>query len=471
MSNRVYISAQTLPHSIEAEHSVLGALLLDNEAIYRIANLRATHFYEFDNGKVFAEVSKQIAAGSRCDVLTVFDVLQNEIADCLPYLNSLVNRSPGSANIERHTFIVIEKARKRALIALGDEIASSARGNEGADVLIDSAASKLELLMRKAGKQEPALIADMLTNYIDIVQARMDGKIMPIQTGFKDLDNCLDGGLERGTLTVIAARPSMGKTAMGLCLARNVAERGAALFLSMEMSRDQVNDRNIAALGKLPVTWLKHPSDKSPSDKDIVDCMTHALECASNLNLYIDDQTALTMLAIRSKARSVKRKNGLDLLVIDQLSFISGSTEDNKAYAIGEYTRGLVQLSKELDIAVVLLCQLNRDLERRTDRRPIMADLAMSGSIEQDAANIIFLYRDAVYNPDAKDKEICEVIIAKQRQGELGVVGLSYIGEQTRFENLPYTWQRKKEVQRPRSARGFNQFSTEQSLQEHGHAT
>ncbi|MDM5182091.1 DnaB-like helicase C-terminal domain-containing protein [Massilia sp. DJPM01] len=287
---------------------------------------------------------------------------------------------------------------------------------------------------------------------MDILTARMEGKIKPVSTGFTDLDRQLDGGLERGTLTIVAARPAMGKTAMGLALARNVAATGPALFLSMEMSKTQVVDRNIAALGGIPIAQLRNPTQ---TDRSFWDRVTVAIKKMEELALFIDDKTALSLVQIRAKARSIKRKHGLDLLVIDQLSFITGGSSENKAYEIGEHTRGLVALSKELDCAVVLLAQLNRDCEKRQDRRPIMADLAMSGSIEQDAANVIFLYRDEVYNPATRDKEICEVITGKQRQGAPGMVALNYFGTQTMFRNLQHPW--KPTAQRDTSrSRGFS---------------
>jgi replicative DNA helicase len=452
MSKPNEINWQALPHSVEAEHQVLGALLLDNEALYRVADLEPKHFYHPDHAILFAEIRRQIDDGLRCDPVTVFDVMQHKIASCLEYLNSLATSTSGSAAIERHASSIIEKAQKRALIALAAEISTSARSCEGADFLIDSAASRLEALARRSAKQEPARLADMLVNYTELLNDRSEGKIKVVRTGFKTFDEQLDGGLDRGTLTVIAGRPGMGKTALGLGLARNVAGDGTSLVLSMEMSRHQIIDRNISALGNLPLCWLKHPT----GDSGMWARMTDAQKRAQDLNLFIDDQTALNLLDIRSKARMIKRKHGLDLLVIDQLSFITGSSEENKAYAVGEYTRGLIQLAKELDIAVVLLCQLNRDLEKRKDKRPIMADLAMSGSLEQDAANIIFLYRDVVYNPATLDKDVCEVLVAKQRQGEPGIVALAYIGEETRFADLPSVWKRRKEVTPPATKRGFD---------------
>lgn len=217
----------------------------------------------------------------------------------------------------------------------------------------------------------------------------------------------------------------------------------------MEMSKAQVNDRNIAALGGIPISWLRKPT----ADETIYwDRMTSAFMKVKELSLFVDDKTALSMVEIRAKARSVKRKHGLDLLVIDQLSFIAGGVNENKAYEIGEHTRGLVALAKELDCAVVLLAQLNRDCEKRQNRRPIMADLAMSGSIEQDAANVVFLYRDEVYNPSTRDIGICEVITGKQRQGSIGTVALGYIGPQTKFEDLKHPWtpMEQRETHKPR---------------------
>lgn len=439
-------------NTIHAEQSVIGALLLDNDALDRIPDLAAEHFYRHEHRTIFAEICKQVAGGKRCDVISLFDALQSKIDDCLLYLNQIAGSIGSAANIGRYAEMVIDRAIKRSLAALGGEMQELS--HEPADVIVDRFAAKVESLAQKKTKQEPQRMADMLGNYVEVIQDRMDGKIKPIQTGFADLDKRLDGGVERGTLTIVAGRPGTGKTAMGLCLARNVAGWGTSLFLSMEMSRDQVNDRNIAALGKLPIAWLRRPDDKTQEQKEYWDRMTHAFALAQELNLFIDDQTALNMLEIRSKARSVKRKSGLDLLVIDQLSFITGSTEENKSYAVGEYTRGLLQLGKELNCAIVLLCQLNRKCEDRTNKRPIMADLATSGSIEQDAANIIFLYRDELYNPDTQDKGICEVNTAKQRQGEPGTIGLAYIGNQTRFEDLAFVWKPQEHREKPKS-RGF----------------
>lgn len=451
------MNEQKIAEAVHAEQSVIGALLIDNDALDRIGDLTPEHFYRHEHKAIFAEIRRQIIGSKRCDVISLFDALEGKVDDCLVYLNQLSQSVPSAANITRYAEIVIDRAVKRSLAALGGELQDMQASHEPAEALVDRVAAKVEELAHKQTKHEPQRLSDMLGNYVELIQSRMEGRIKPIQTGFRDLDKRLDGGLERGTLSILAGRPGTGKTAMGLCLARNVSDWGSSLFLSMEMSKDQVNDRNIAALGKLPISWLRQPIEDQKKETDNWSNLTHAFQLAQKLNLYIDDQTALNMLDIRNKARMVKRKVGLDLLVIDQLSFITGSSEENKAYAVGEYTRGLLQLGKELNIAVVLLCQLNRKCEERNNKRPIMADLATSGSIEQDAANIIFLYRDEIYNPDSKDKGICEVITTKQRQGEPGTVGLAYIGNQTRFEDLANGWEPRGDESAPEPRRrGFD---------------
>jgi replicative DNA helicase len=448
---------RTMQSAVRAEQSVLGAVLIDNDALDRIADLEPEHFYEPDHKRIFTELRRQIAAGKRADVISLFDAIGMQIEDGLVYLNQLAQSVPSSANVHRYAQMVIDHAIKRELAMIGRELAEVAVGAEDAAAVVDRFAAKLDQLAQKKTRKEPQRLSDMLSNYVETVQARMDGKIKPIPTGFESLDKRLDGGFERGTLTVLAARPAMGKTAMGMCMARNVSEWGCALFLSMEMAGVQVNDRNIAALGRIPVSWLRRPpTDDSQENSARWDRLTMAFQKANDLNLYIDDQTALPMFEIRAKARNVKRRQGLDMLVIDQLSFITGGDSDKSWEVVGEHTRSLLQLAKELDIAVVLLCQLNRKCDDRNNKRPMLSDLAQSGSIEQDAANVIFLYRDEVYNLDSRDKGVCEVIIAKQRQGSPGVVGMAYLGEQTRFENLAHEWKPQIEEKSQKPARGFN---------------
>lgn len=428
--------------SIRAEQAVLGSLLIDNDALDRITYLDAAHFYREDHRLIFAELCSQVASGQRADAMTLFDKLTGKVDDCLRYLANLRMSAASAANITRHAEIVADKAAKRALAALSVEMRELAASPTPAASCVDLMASKLELLAQRKMTSEPVAIGSMMVDYLTMMQQRMDGGVKPISTGFAHLDEMLDGGLERGTLTVVAARPGMGKTAFGLGIARNVAHEGCALFLSMEMSSGQVNDRNIAAMGKVPLKWLKKPGDEGHQNEAHWNSLTAAVGKTQAMKLYIDDQTGLNMMEIRAKARKVKRQAGLDLIVVDQLSFITGGLGEKSWETIGQHTRGLIAIGKELDCAILLLCQLNRECEKRADQHPVMSDLAQSGSIEQDAANILFLYREDVAKklPPEQHTNICEVQSVKQRQGEPGTIGLKYIGYLTAFEDLPYHW-------------------------------
>ena len=306
-------------------------------------------------------------------------------------------------------------------------------GADEARIVVDRIQSKLENLAQERVKSEPIKASDDLGNYIDRLQEAAEGKIKAIPTGFRDLDDKLGGGMRGGELIIAAGRPAMGKTAFALGIARNVALNYSALVLSMEMPRDQLHDRNIAALGRIHMQHLRQPEKMTDDDWQRFTVAAHKI---TDLNLYLDDQPALTLLEVRSKARTVKRKHGLNLLVVDYLGLMTGGPSENRNQEVGSYSRGLKALAKELDIPIIALAQLNRGLENRADKRPGMADLRDSGEIEQDADTIMFLYRDEVYDPNSQANGICEVLIGKQRQGETGMVPLAYQGEHTAFHDL-----------------------------------
>lgn len=438
------------PHHTAAEQSVIGALLRDNDAVDRIADLRAEHFYTPEHAVIYREIMRQIGAGKRCDVITTMEALGGRVSNAGAYLNEMAQATPSAANVKRYADIVIDRAMKRGLQKVAGDLAAWSTENTPADQIADRAASRIEALAQRDTNEDPFEMVDLLTEHAELMEKRLDkdDSVRPVATGWGDLDRQLGGGLERGTLTIAAGRPAMGKTAFGLGAARNVAENGGvSALLSMEMPRKQIMDRNISGIGKIPLAWLKEPTD----DAENWSRLTYAYQKAREMPLFIDDKTALNMLQIRAKARFVKRKKGgLDLLVIDQLSFITGSENDNYAYALGEYTRGLVALAKDLDCAILLLCQLSRRCEDRPNKRPMCSDLASSGNIEQDGATVIFLYRDEVYNPDSPDNGIAEIIIGKARQGATGTVALTYIGEQTRFETLARGWSPAKAAEKKR---------------------
>jgi replicative DNA helicase len=415
-----------------------------------MGDLRAEHFFLGDHAVIFAELMAQLNAGKSVDVISLMVSLEGRIKDAGAYLNAMAQSTPSSANIGRYASIVRDKAVKRGLIEFGKELAEEGFASPfESSVLLDVATSKLGKLAEARIRQEPIKAADDLPNHIGEMQNRLEGGSKPIPTGFADIDRKLSGGIRRGQLIVLAARPAMGKTALSLNIAANVASDYSSLLLSMEMPRSELHDRNISSLGKLPLDHVMRPSEETDWDR-----VTAAVSRIQDLNLFLDDQGGLRLLDVRMKAKQVKRKHGLDLLVIDYLQLMEGEG-DNRNAQIEGITRGLKALAKELEIGIVLLSQLNRNLESRPNKRPQMSDLRDSGSIEQDADVVLFLYRDEVYNPDSPDKGIAEAIFAKVRQGAIGTVALTFIGEQTRFEDCARWVQRAPEDRRQTARRGL----------------
>lgn len=432
MNDRAALGLKTL--AAEAEQSVLGGLLLDNDAVDRIGDLRAEHFASEEHRVIFTETLALLTAGKPADVITVFDALRVKSyrTDLLPYLNALAQNTPSAANIKRYAEIVRDRAIKREIVALGNELEGMvAQSEQPATEILDTVGARIEKLAEARIKSDPVLARDDLGAHLALIEARESGTIKAIPTGFPDVDRKLNGGIRRGNLIVLAARPAMGKSAFALNVACNIAVDYSVLVLTLEMSRSELHDRNIAALGKLPLPALLQPATMRDEDWPSV---THAVAKINDLNLWIDDQGGIRLMDVRMKARHVKRRHGLDLVVIDYLQLMEGQG-DNRNAQIEGITRGLKALAKELDIGIILLSQLNRKLEDRPNKRPQQADLRDSGSIEQDADAILFLYRDEIYNPDSQDIGMCEVDVAKNRQGAAGRVLLTYIGEQTRFES------------------------------------
>lgn len=441
--------------AVASEHAVLGALLIDNECLDRLGDLRAEHFTVGDHRAIFAELVRQISAGKAADCVTVFERLQAaglSAAD-LGYILGLAQNAPGTASVERHSAIVRERAIRRALLTLGDELAEQARASaEEAPALIDQATSRLEELAQARVRREPVHVASGLVDYVQLLQDRESESTRAMSTGFRDLDDLLNGGFRPGELVVVAARPKMGKTAFALSIARHAARERQVAVLSMEMPVAQLHDRNVAALARIPLPHLLAPSRLQ---NDEWDRLSHAIQTLESMGLWLDDQGGLRLLDVRMKAKQVKRKAGLDVLVIDYLQLMEGDG-DNRNAQIEGITRGLKSLAKELGITIMLLSQLNRELERRPNKRPQPSDLRDSGAIEQDADVVMFLYRDEVYNPDTTDKGICEVDVALNRQGQSGRVALSYIGAQTQFESLQRNWQPSLPTRKPQQSRGFD---------------
>ena len=435
------------PHSQEAESSVLGGLLLDNNSWDKVGDLLVeADFYRYEHRLVFASITSLVNANRPADVITVFEQMQSqgkaEEVGGLAYLNSLAQYVPSSANIRRYAEIVRERSILRKLVSVSDEIATSALNTNGRPVtnILDEAEQKIFSIgeegsrMRQGFQSMDKLVVQLLDRVEEMSQNPND--ITGVPTGFFDLDR-MTSGMQAGDLIVLAARPSMGKTALAINIAEHVAlqeDLPVAVF-SMEMGASQLAIRIVGSIGRIDQGRLrtgKLIDDEWPRLSD-------AIERLKTVSLSIDETPGLTTSELRASARRLARSCGkLGLVVVDYLQLMSGSgggDGENRATELGEISRGLKMLAKELQCPVIALSQLNRGVEQRTDKRPMMSDLRESGAIEQDADVIMFIYRDDYYNKESKEPGVAEIIIAKQRNGPTGTVKLTFLKPITKFES------------------------------------
>ncbi|TMS57395.1 replicative DNA helicase [Imbroritus primus] len=437
------------PHSIEAEQSVLGGLLLDNSAWDRIGDfLSESDFYRYDHRLIFQNIGRLISGARPADVVTVFEMLKaagkaDEVGG-LAYLNALAQNTPSAANIRRYAEIVRDRSVLRKLVTVADEIATGAFNPQGREVrqLLDEAESKVFAIAEEGsrGQQGFQEIQPLLTQVVERIDELYhrdnQNDITGVATGFADLDR-MTSGMQAGDLIIVAGRPSMGKTAFSLNIGEHVAvEQGlpVAVF-SMEMAGTQLAMRMLGSVGRLDQHRLR---TGRLLDEDWPR-LTHAIQKMNDAQLFIDETPALNPMELRARSRRLARQCGqLGLIIIDYLQLMSGSGGggENRATEISEISRSLKGLAKELNCPVIALSQLNRSLEQRPNKRPVMSDLRESGAIEQDADVILFIYRDEVYNPDSQDKGTAEIIIGKQRNGPIGTVRLTFLGQFTKFDNF-----------------------------------
>ena len=436
------------PHSIEAESSVLGGLLLDNSAWDRVGDLLVDNdFYRHEHKLIYAAIGALINASKPADVITVNEQLQNlgkaEEMGGLVYLNSLAQYVPSASNIRRYAEIVRERSILRKLVTASDEIATNAFNPQGKaiDRILDEAEQKIFNIGEEGSRMKQGFqsMDTLVVELLDRVQemANNPNEVTGVPTGFYDLDR-MTSGLQAGDMVVLAARPSMGKTAFAINIAEHVAlnEGLPVAVFSMEMGASQLAVRVVGSIGRIDQGHLrtgKLTDDEWPR-------LTEAIEKLRTVSLHIDETPGLTPSELRANARRLSRQCGkLGLIVVDYLQLMSGSGGsggDNRATELGEISRGLKMLAKELQCPVIALSQLNRSVEQRTDKRPMMSDLRESGAIEQDADIIMFIYRDDYYNKDSKDPGVAEIIIGKQRNGPTGTVRLTFLKNLTRFESL-----------------------------------
>ena len=438
--------APTPPHSVEAEQAVLGGLLLEASAWDQVADVvTEKDFYRPDHRLIFEAIGVLAGGGRPCDVVTVSEQLERggklDAAGGLAYLSTLARDTPTAANVRAYADIVRERSLLRQLIRAGTEIASAVfnNGGESARELVDRAEQKVFEIAEAGfrGRQGAVAVRSLLPQVIDQIDEWHSNpdKLRGLATGFADFDK-ITGGLRPGDLVIVAGRPSMGKTTLAVNMAEYAAvhpgTHASVAIFSMEMPSEQVITRMLSSIGGVPLANLR---SGRISDDDWVR-ITSATTQLSDAKIFVDETPALTPTELRARARRVKREHGLDLVVVDYLQLMQvPGTKENRATEIGEISRGLKVLAKELAIPVIALSQLNRAVEQRDNKKPVMSDLRESGAIEQDADMILLIYREEVYDKNTTKKGIAEIDLVKHRNGEIGTFLLTFQGQYTRFAN------------------------------------
>ena len=433
------------PHSLDAEQAVLGGLMLDNKAWDQIADkITDKHFYRRDHQLIFQAMQHLAQHSKPIDMITVSEVLQklglHEEMGGFGYLGELAKNTPSAANIGAYADIVYERAVLRELISVGTHITQSAfetQGRASAEILDEAERKVFDIAERDVRGQGPESIRSILAKTIDSIEKRFEDNnpITGIASGFTDMDR-LTTGMQAGDLVIVAGRPSMGKTTFAMNIAEHAAIRSqkSVLVFSMEMPGESLAMRMLASLGRIDQNKLR----TGKLIEDDWTRLTSAVSLLSEAKLFIDETPALSPIELRARARRVAREHDpLGLIVIDYLQLMRGqNNSENRTAEISEISRSLKALAKELRVPIIALSQLNRSLEQRPNKRPVMSDLRESGAIEQDADLIVFIYRDEVYHEDSPDKGTAEIIVGKQRNGPIGTVRLTFLGQYTRFENF-----------------------------------
>ncbi len=432
---------RVMPHNLQAEQSVLGSMLIDNDTIGSIAEiLTGEDFYAKQNGAVFDAMAELYRENKAVDPVTVLNRMKEngvpEEARSEELIKDIITSVPSSANAKNYAEIVYEKSTLRRLIRITEEIASGCySANEKLEDILEETEKKVFNLVQSRNSSEYTPIADVVVDVLKKIQeaAMTKGHITGLPTGFADLD-LRTSGLQPSDFILIAARPSMGKTAFVLTIADYVAVRKkqALAIFSLEMSAAQLVNRMLAMESRIDAMSLR-TGDLSDQDWDNLE---EGAELLGNTDIIIDDTPGISVQELRTKCRKYKLEHDIQLIIIDYIQLMSaGSKNDNRQQEVSDISRGLKSLARELNVPIIVLSQLNRAVETRADHRPMLADIRESGAIEQDADVIMFLYRDDYYNPDSEEKNVAEVIIAKQRNGPTGTVKLGWQPQYTRFVN------------------------------------
>jgi len=421
--------------NVDAENGLIGGLLLDNRSFDQISDkLKPEHFFTKTNRDIYNEITRQIASGKVCDVVTVGTAMAGDVE--MTELNALAQYVPSISSIKRYADIVIERFKSRALLSVSAELSELAHTHQlTIDERVEKATGLLAGLIDEAPDDEFVNAYEGLIQHTQVLEDRNSGKVSAWSTGLEDLDRYLEGGLRAGELVIVGARPSMGKTALGMTIGLHMAETHSVAMLSMEMTQSDVRDRMVAMIGNVSLSTVKRPDTGLQWDR-----VSESVDRCRNMRFAVSDKSGLNINQVRSKARSIKRTQGLEVLVVDYIGLMTGlDAKQQRAYQLEEVSRGLKNLAKELGIAVICLAQLNRGIESRgADAVPQLSDLRDSGAIEQDADVVMFVHRPIQANQELgiEWQHFAKLSIAKNRNGQCGLIHLNYQGSKTKF----YGW-------------------------------
>ena len=441
---------RVMPHSVEAEQSVVGSMLMDKEAVLIASEIiHRDDFYQYQYGVMFEAMVELYQEGKPVDLVTLQDRLREKDVppevSSLEFIRDLLTAVPTSANVRHYAQIVYEKSLLRKIIKLNEEISNTCyAGKEKMEDILEYTEKATFELLKKRNTGDFVSVKQVALNTLDRIEAaaKLKGNVTGIPTGFADLDYRLSG-LQRSDLILLAARPSMGKTALVLNLADYICFKknySVAIF-SLEMSKEQLMNRLFAMEARINSQSLRNGDLTDPEWSQLVE----TVGMIGNSRMIIDDTPGISIGELRSKCRKFKMEHGLDLVMIDYLQLMTGSGKsDSRQQEVSEISRSLKALAREIDAPVIALSQLSRACETRPDHRPMLSDLRESGAIEQDADVVMFLYRDEYYNKDSPDKNIAEIIVAKQRNGPIGTVHLVWLPDYTKFVNMSKEEQAKR---------------------------
>jgi replicative DNA helicase len=431
------------PHNLEAEQSMLGSLMIDRDAIIRVAsNIKPDDFYSASNGDIYGAIVDLYNRREPTDIVTLSAELDRrnrlEMVGGISYLSSLLTVVPTSVHVEFYSKIVERTATLRRLIHAGTDIVRIGYDDAAEiDDAIDRAEQALFDVSQRRATPDFESVGQVLDNYfteLDYIRNNR-GDVIGVPTGYTELDR-LTGGLQRSDLVILAARPAVGKTSFALGIAHSAAlnhQRRIGIF-SLEMSSSQLVLRLLSSETGVDTHKLRI----GDFNDEAWDRITRAFGRLGDASIYIDDSAGLSIMDVRSKARRLQAEHGLDLLIIDYLQLMHGRRSENRVQEISEISRGLKGLARELNVPVLALSQLSRAVEARADHRPVLSDLRESGSIEQDADLVMFIYRDEVYNKDTPQPGVAEIILAKHRNGPTGTVNLGFFGATAKYSDLPH---------------------------------